>query len=85
MKHTPGPWTHDETWGLIMAGETEIAACHSGIQANARLISAAPEMLEASDRVLKLIFDEIGLTREQIKLVHATGLIEAIKKARGQL
>jgi hypothetical protein len=43
-KHTPGPWTHDETWGLIMAGETEIAACHSGVKENARLIAAAPEL-----------------------------------------
>lgn len=45
---TPGPWTHDETWGLIVASNgTEIAACHSGIKANARLIAAAPTCLWA--------------------------------------
>jgi hypothetical protein len=51
MKHTKGPWTYDETYGLIMAGETiEVAACHAGrggdAKANARLIAAAPEMLD---------------------------------------
>jgi len=50
-KHTKGPWLYDETYGLIMAGEYEIAACHAGRgtdeKANARLIAAAPELLDA--------------------------------------
>jgi hypothetical protein len=57
-KHTPGPWRYDDTWGLIVArGEVEVAACHGGgsrseAQANARLISAAPELLDALKTLL---------------------------------
>ncbi len=52
-KHTPGPWVVDDVYNLITAdnGNVEIAACHSGrgadAKANAQLISAAPELLEA--------------------------------------
>lgn len=52
-KHTPAPWIYDETWGLITHGETQVCALHSGIKANARLIAAAPELLEACKTVLK--------------------------------
>lgn len=45
--HTPGPWKHDENWGLIKYGKTEICALHSGNLANARLIAAAPDLLSA--------------------------------------
>jgi hypothetical protein len=51
-KHTPGPWAYDEAYGLIMAGQSEVAACHAGrggdAKANARLIAAAPALLEAA-------------------------------------
>ena len=51
--HTPGPWKHDETWGLIKHGKTEICALHSGNEANAHLIAAAPDLLQvARDYVL---------------------------------
>lgn len=45
--HTPGPWRHNETWGLIMHGKSEVAAVHSSNSADARLIAAAPELLAA--------------------------------------
>jgi len=45
--HTPGPWKHDETWGLIKYGKTEICALHSGNEANAHLIASAPDLLSA--------------------------------------
>ena len=52
-QHTPGPWKHDETWGLIKYGKTEICALHSGNEANAHLIAAAPDLLQvARDYVL---------------------------------
>lgn len=59
-KHTPGPWKHDDTWGLIVATDgSEIAACHAGrtgsateTKANACLIASAPELLEALKGVL---------------------------------
>jgi hypothetical protein len=50
--HTPGPWKHDEMWGLIKYGRTEICALHSGNAANARLIAAAPELLEALNQTV---------------------------------
>lgn len=55
---TKGPWTYDETWALIKGpGGEEIAAIHCGqgdgarvnrnvALDNARLIAAAPELLE---------------------------------------
>ena len=57
-KHTPGPW---ETWGLLVcpsdAGPDERAPrriarvdrseCGGDAEANARLIAAAPDLLEA--------------------------------------
>lgn len=50
-KHTPAPWYIDETFGLIMWQDKEVAAIHAGrngdAAANAQLIAAAPELLEA--------------------------------------
>lgn len=48
--HTPGPWTKDRNRIIDRNGE-EIARVSYGqsgfVQANARLIAAAPELLEA--------------------------------------
>lgn len=62
--HTQGPWKLDTTWGLIMGPNgQEVAAIHTGdsnarpnpaiAAANARLIEAAPAMLEALQAVLQ--------------------------------
>lgn len=61
-KHTPGPWGTDnydsEPYINTDGGETNIAMCfdlRDGRQkANARLIAAAPELLEAAKRVSRL-------------------------------
>lgn len=52
--HTPGPWTVDLPWALknsghyiVMAENTPIADCGPNRASNARLIAAAPELLEA--------------------------------------
>ena len=52
-KHTPGPWKHDEVFGLIKYGKTEVCALHSGNAANAKLIASAPELLDALENLLK--------------------------------
>ncbi len=57
MTHTKGPWSYDDIYGLIMAEKNiEVAACHAGrggdTKANAILIAAAPDMLDA----LKLVW-----------------------------
>lgn len=62
-KHTPGPWWVDDN-GCVAAGHGDtyetIAIMHdwqgdSEREANARLIAAAPELLEA----LRAVLDEI--------------------------
>lgn len=64
-QHTPGPWTIDKVFALIMGpnGE-EVAAIHAAgegdnkrvkrgtAQANAALIAAAPEMAEALRQII---------------------------------
>lgn len=54
--HTPGPWGFDiesgDAW-RVDAGEKNVAWGHSETAYNARLISAAPDLLEA----LKMISD----------------------------
>lgn len=78
--HTPGPWKHDETWGLIKHGKTEICALHSGNAANAKLISAAPDLLEALEFLLA---DWIAINGDRItgSRVPAEKAIAAIQKA----
>lgn len=92
-KHTPGPWRVDKIFGLIMGAKgEEIAAIHSGTEEgrqnletsnyNARLIAAAPEMLDvlkqARHRLYKL--QDIGAESQRtLELIEAV-----IAKAEGQ-
>ena len=46
-KHSPAPWRLDKIWSLVYAGDEEVCAIHSGNKANAKLIVAAPELLDA--------------------------------------
>lgn len=71
-KHTPGPWTEEN--GLVSAGKgldrIKIASMHwapshqvarpEQQDANARLIAAAPELLEELADLLGVIQDEPG-------------------------
>jgi hypothetical protein len=93
-KHTPGPWTakmskwHEESL-LVQAGMPSnrvLARFGSATEplddtdrANARLISAAPEMLEA----LKLV-RESGLADEYGASAVEDAINAAIKKATGE-
>ncbi len=45
MKHTPGPWRLNEKFTTVSSETEHIASVDT--LANARLIAAAPEMLEA--------------------------------------
>jgi hypothetical protein len=85
-KHTPGPWTVDDTWGLIMAKEAEIAACHAGrggdAKANASLI-AAPEMYEAIEKHLDHVIQNAPITLLELENLQ-DGLKRALTKARGE-
>ena len=94
MKHTPGPWT-TKVWQLDV-GETikdlrffyEVNDGAQGLEerhANARLIAAAPELLEAC----KYLTKEIDLSKLNIKkdfsLINAhAAALKAIRKAEGK-
>lgn len=75
-KHTPGPWKHDEKWGLIKYGKTEICALHSGNEANANLISACPDMFDALQAIVDAFGDQDSLLIDQCKA--------ALAKAKGE-
>ena len=75
-KHTPGPWKYDSTWGLIEYGKTQICALHSGNKANAYLISACPDMLEALQAICDAFGDQDSLLIDQAKA--------ALAKAKGE-
>lgn len=102
--HTPGPWTFNgieptgETvahHGKVRAGPKHIADCfygatHADIAANARVISAAPELLKALKDIIDLgpvsedLLDqgfgrEINLTSHHIRAAQA-----AIEKATAE-
>ena len=96
-KFTPGPWMigfkHDEM-GVIAPGPVAIADCNydpalseSEKQANARLIAAAPEMLEALKNAYALI-SEIPLNKngeiERAILKNYHDLESIIEKAIGE-
>lgn len=96
---TPGPWMLDETWMLIKGprGE-EVAAIHSAqhgdtdhvcrnaAHANARLIAAAPDLLEAA-KALEETLTGLGWTSAAYPggtVSHVLKLRAAIAKAEGR-
>lgn len=80
--HTPAPWKHDSTWGLIKHGKTEICALHSGNIANARLIAAAPDLLSALEKLADYVFELEG--KQNICTSVWMDAKEAIAKAKGE-
>ncbi|NCC61603.1 MAG: hypothetical protein EOM12_11820 [Verrucomicrobiae bacterium] len=99
MKHTPGPWEArlGMGWYVMAGGMTSGAMLVTGrsdseSKANAHLIAAAPEMLEALEKVMEAsnlgeVADEsddawiawINASRKAVDLAE-----KAIKKARGE-
>lgn len=85
-KHTPGPWSYNmgtEIKGcdkVIRVANVNHSMCDDKtVIANARLISAAPEMLEALERiVIRLV--ELGEDFNAETLICQN----AIEKARGE-
>ena len=84
MTHTPGPWriTTNITPGRFVTDtkirdkhDSVIAVLHVDIKENARLISAAPDLLEA----LELVYANAGESAEWIR----EKIMPAITKARG--
>lgn len=85
-KHTPGPWKLDGVWGLVIGPKgQEICAIHARLpevpteqaKENARLIAAAPDLLEACRKLLAFLESTI------IKGPAVDELRAAIDKAEG--
>jgi len=84
---TPGPWhVHKHGWGIAVRAEsTGVAECLpqfeiAEIAANARLIAAAPELLEALVNFIGTVETvDPGVYRDTIDEAR-----EAIKKATGE-
>ena len=92
-KHTPGPWrwTHGELdtvhgtlyrYSTISADDTEIAEVNKHLpehHANARLIAAAPELLEAAEWLAECVAESTDDITQAMARTCA-----AIAKARGE-
>ena len=88
FKGTPGPWMfHERPQGeyhygyTIGDGPTSIVSTAWG-EANARLIAAAPELLEALETFIEYWSDEEGCSSPHYQDVHKARA--AIAKALGQ-
>ncbi len=89
-KHTPGPWTDDKYLNVVSDSGMTIcttACCDTTPLAeqlgNARLISAAPDMLTAAHELLKVV-RILGIREMDGRLLHAIKLAEsAVVKAEG--
>jgi hypothetical protein len=83
-KHTPGPWNQApySPTDVVANGDTMVAMAREGLNgierdkaiANARLIAAAPDLLDALERIAELSYDS-----EATRVAR-----EAIAKARGE-
>lgn len=90
-KHTPGPWIENYQYGLRIESEKEHGIVNDGWiiaqlegsdkEANAKLIAAAPEMLEAL-----IACDEAMayMSEYDIPLTLPDMVKKAIAKARGE-
>jgi len=102
-KHTPGPWeiggvktSKKEIVGLCIFGPKEEAivlvgkkGLMDGGEANARLIAAAPELLEALKECLKAVNTVIAFSdmagHESLSFIRVKKMAEqAIAKAEGE-
>lgn len=87
MKHTKGQWKIDPDTGNVMSGKITVAVPHGSAgkhidvkdehEANAKLITAAPELLEACQIIARHRALLVGkLTRKENDILQS-----AIKKA----
>ena len=96
MKHTPGPWyidpikAHANGNRRIMAEQcTPVAVVPEHLAANARLIAAAPDLLEALDDLARyadtceLFLRETHPGKADMLRKRVTAAIDAMAKATG--
>ena len=99
LKHTEGEWVanpHGENKHQVWCNKTKVAACDNSIQseiyrkkseaemeANSRLIAAAPQLLEALIKGFNLA-DKLTMPTESELNAFKTKAQEAINKALGE-
>lgn len=76
MKHTPGDWEYIKMTGRVVSGDVRICGINGFMSdtgnANARLIAAAPDLLEALENLVRSNAPE-----------HVIAAENAIAKAKG--
>lgn len=88
VTHTPGPWTIEQQGAIDLY---KVKTSKTGIcltdEANAQLIAAAPEMLEALEYVVSEVtkLPGTGLKDGNIGHRHMNKILEAIRKAKGEV
>lgn len=94
-KHTPGPWVVDELkvvngrlWAAVTTPKGDLVyltLIPTDVEANARLIAAAPEMLEALRDIKEAVVDGLSDGRNEGSALCLIEEIvrEAIAKAEG--
>jgi len=82
-KHTPGKWVTKESMVYSETGNGKTIA-NVDTEANARLIAAAPELLEACKNVAKWHRENDSGEGELFGLDFITTCISAIAKAEGE-
>jgi hypothetical protein len=93
MSHTPGPWTLSERRKSVLHDGKCVAECDTAFifeeqrLANAALIAAAPDLLEAADLAVHFILAPLSAGSapepQMIKKAHEM-VFAAIAKARGE-
>lgn len=95
--HTPGPWQvrewpHEWTIEHAYPAHSELAVLSKGSfddplpnEGNAYLMAAAPELLEAANRVLHEVFMNAGAPNSEVRTTEALSILaEAVAKAEGR-
>ncbi len=91
-KHTAGPWrptckfgggTEIKDFTTIVDSDNRLFIGLASNEANARLIASAPEMLEALERMVKLL-ESIERETGYCTLVTQKDAYKLIKEARGE-
>lgn len=92
-EHTPGPWTlkvFSEGYAVVSFGEMELGTDRGGVDcgaipiADARLIAAAPELLEACRHVFRNLHAVDLANNQAIWRIEKHVLKAAIAKAEGR-
>ncbi len=93
VKHTPGPWRTsgvyiDSDHGTVGHANFSDDLTAGSPAANARLIAAAPDLLEAAewaDKALERYVDALGLDQtDEAALIALYKIKDAIARARGE-